>query len=60
VKLSGLIVDAGPVNSPVLLSVGVPGPGTGTAADPDTIQDVFFRIGGAETTPVSASTRRTR
>jgi hypothetical protein len=54
VKLSGLIVDAGPVNSPVLLSVGVPGLGAGTAADPDTIQDVFFRIGGAETTPVSA------
>jgi hypothetical protein len=55
VKLSGLIVDAGPVNSPVLVSVGVPGLGAGTAADPDTIQDVFFRIGGAETTPVSAS-----
>jgi hypothetical protein len=55
VKLSGLIFDAGPVNSPVLLSVGVPGLGAGTAADPDTIQDVFFRIGGAETTPVSAT-----
>jgi hypothetical protein len=55
VKLSGLIVDAGPVNSPVLLSVGVPGLGAGAAADPDTIQDVFFRIGGAETTPVSAT-----
>ena len=55
VKLSGLIVDAGPVSSPVLLSVGVPGLGAGTAADPDTIQDVFFRIGGAETTPVSAA-----
>ncbi len=55
VKLSGLIVDAGPVNSPVLLSVGIPGPGGGTAANPDTIQDVFFRIGGAETTPVSAT-----
>jgi hypothetical protein len=55
VKLSGLIVDAGPVNSPVLLSVGVPGLGAGTAADPDTIQDVFFRIGGAATTPVSAT-----
>ena len=54
VKVSGLIVDAGPVNSPVLMSVGVPGFGLGTAADPDTIQDVFFRIGGAETTPVSA------
>jgi hypothetical protein len=55
VKLSGLIVDAGPVNSPVLLSVGVPGHGAGTAADPDTIQDVFFRIGGAAATPVSAT-----
>jgi hypothetical protein len=55
VKLSGIIVDAGPVNSRVLLSVGVPGFGGGTAADPDTIQDVFFRIGGAESTAVSAN-----
>jgi len=54
VTLSGLIVDAGPVNSPVLLSVGLPGLG-GSAADPDVIADVFFRIGGAETTPVSAT-----
>jgi hypothetical protein len=53
VKLSGMIIDAGPVNSPVLLSVGTPGPGN--ANDPDLIQDVFFRIGGAETTPVSAT-----
>jgi hypothetical protein len=53
VKLSGLIIDAGPVNSPVLLSVGLPGPGN--ANDPDLIQDVFFRIGGAATTPVSAT-----
>jgi hypothetical protein len=54
VKLAGgLIFDAGPKNSPVLLSVGTPGPGN--ASDPDTIQDVFFRIGGAETTPVSAT-----
>ncbi len=53
VKLSGLIFDAGPVNSPVLLSVGHSGPAD--AADPDTIQDVFFRIGGAETTNVAAT-----
>jgi hypothetical protein len=53
VKLSGLIIDAGPVNSPVLLSVGLPG--ASNASDPDTIQDVFFRIGGAETTNVSAT-----
>ena len=54
VKLSGLIIDAGPVNSPVLLSVGLPGLG-GSSTDPDVIQDVYFRIGGAETTPVSAA-----
>jgi len=53
VRLSGIIVDAGPVNSRVLVSVGVPG--GAAAADPDTIQDVFFRIGGAESTPVSAN-----
>lgn len=53
VKLSGLIVDAGPVNSPVLLSVGTPGPGD--TGNPDVIQDVYFRVGGAETTPTSAS-----
>jgi hypothetical protein len=53
VKLSGLIIDAGPANSPVLLSVGTPGPGN--ASNPDLIQDVFFRIGGAATTPVSAT-----
>ena len=56
----GLIVDAGPVNSPVLVDVGTPGPNGGPklaeeAADPDLIQDVYFRIGGAETTPVSAT-----
>jgi hypothetical protein len=54
VKLAGgLIFDAGPKNSPVLLSVGTPGPAS--ASDPDLLSDVFFRIGGAETTPVSAT-----
>ena len=59
VKLSGLIFDAGPTNSPVLLSVGAPNPFGGSqvsANEPDLVQDVFFRIGGAETTPVSATT----
>jgi hypothetical protein len=53
VKLSGMIIDAGPHRSPVLLSAGTPGPGA--ADDPDLIQDVFFRIGGAETTAVDAT-----
>jgi hypothetical protein len=55
VKVSGLIFDAGPVNSPALLSVGTPLPAARSASDPDTIQDIFFRIGGAETTTTSAT-----
>ncbi len=48
-KLSGLIFDAGPVNSPVLLQVGIlPGDLGSSASDPTLVQDVFFRIGGAE------------
>lgn len=105
VKVSGLIIDAGPTNSPVLMSVGTPrflptsplpltpppvapatatattvtaqtavqavpaetrpvqpGPGglastypLGDQGGPDLVSDVFFRIGGPETTPVSAT-----
>jgi hypothetical protein len=59
VKVSGLIVDAGPVKSPVLVSVGtqlLAGlDAKSAAADPDLIQDVFFRIGGAETTTTAAT-----
>jgi hypothetical protein len=48
VKLSGMIFDAGPKNSPVLLQVGGPlAARTGSASDPSLLQDVFFRIGGA-------------
>jgi hypothetical protein len=54
VKVSGLLVDAGPVNSPVLVSDGTPLL-PGSATDPNTIQDVFFRIGGAETTDTHAT-----
>jgi hypothetical protein len=53
VKLSGMIFDAGPVNSPALLQVGLPGHGWSDPADPTLVQDVFFRIGGA--TPGQAS-----
>jgi hypothetical protein len=48
VKLSGVIFDAGPADSPVLLQVGsAPGLGSPTAADPTLVADVFFRVGGA-------------
>jgi hypothetical protein len=53
VKVSGLIIDAGHATSPALFSVGHSGPPT--AGNPDLISDVFFRIGGAETTSTSAT-----
>jgi hypothetical protein len=46
VKLAGLLFDAGTVNSPVLLRVGTSGSTVSHAANPTSIQDVFFRIGG--------------
>jgi hypothetical protein len=48
VKLSGMIFDAGPLNSPVLLQMGLLPIHLGSnPKDPTLIQDVFFRIGGA-------------
>ena len=47
VKLAGLLFDAGQVNSPVLLQVGTPHAHKSDPADPTSLQDVFFRIGGA-------------
>ncbi|WNM39510.1 discoidin domain-containing protein [Micromonospora halotolerans] len=47
VRLAGLLFDAGPTNSPVLLQVGPTGATASHAANPTSIQDVFFRIGGA-------------
>ncbi|MFJ9056690.1 MULTISPECIES: coagulation factor 5/8 type domain-containing protein [unclassified Streptomyces] len=47
VKLAGLLVDAGPVNSETLVEVGPDGASGDHAANPTSLQDVFVRIGGA-------------
>jgi hypothetical protein len=47
VMLAGLMIDAGPVNSPVLLEVGKKNAHKSDPANPTTLSDVFFRIGGA-------------
>jgi len=47
VKLSGLMFDAGAVNSPVLLQVGTRNAHRSNPANPTLLSDVFFRIGGA-------------
>jgi hypothetical protein len=58
IKLSGMIFDAGPRRSPALLVVGSRrvgrwrSPNEAAPGDPTLVQDVFFRVGGAETQPV--------
>jgi hypothetical protein len=50
IEIAGLLFDAGPVESPVLLEVGEAGSEesrAGHANDPITLHDVFFRVGGA-------------
>ncbi len=49
VKVSGVTVDAGPVESPVLVQVGTPGRdcACGGPGNPIVLQDLFVRIGGA-------------
>ena len=62
VQIEGIIFDAGPKTSPVLLQMGVlpgdafgPARGGGTAGDPSGLYDVFFRVGGAEAGSVKTS-----
>ncbi|MEU6623988.1 discoidin domain-containing protein [Streptomyces litmocidini] len=47
VRLAGFLIDAGQVNSPSLLEVGPQNASADHAADPTTVQDVYFRVGGA-------------
>ncbi|MGB6690764.1 MAG: malectin domain-containing carbohydrate-binding protein [Terracidiphilus sp.] len=55
VQLAGLVIDAGPVNSPVLLQLGDPQRSRRSHQwDPSSLNDIFLRIGGA--TPGLATT----
>ena len=48
-SISGIIIDAGVTNSPVLLQVGDGhARSDNEASDPSALHDVFFRIGGAQ------------
>jgi hypothetical protein len=47
VRIKGLLFDAGTTNSAALLTVGPSGSTADHTANPTTLQDVFFRIGGA-------------
>jgi len=47
VKIAGLLIDAGPNSSPVLMQVGPKGSSANHAANPTSLHDIFFRVGGA-------------
>ncbi|MGA7339979.1 MAG: coagulation factor 5/8 type domain-containing protein [Terracidiphilus sp.] len=47
IEIAGLLFDAGPIASPVLLEVGPEGSKARHAEDPICLHDVFFRVGGA-------------
>ncbi len=49
--LAGLLIDAGPAQSPVLLQVGPQGSHASHAKNPISLHDVFFREGGAARGP---------
>jgi hypothetical protein len=47
IEIAGLLFDAGPIESPVLLEVGPEKSRASHAKDPITLHDIFFRVGGA-------------
>nr|WBO81635.1 RICIN domain-containing protein [Streptomyces sp. SBE_14.2] len=47
VKVAGILFDAGTTNSPTLMEVGPPGVSASHAANPTSLHDVYFRVGGA-------------
>lgn len=47
VRIKGILFDAGTTRSSALLTVGPSGSSTAHASNPTTLQDVFFRVGGA-------------
>jgi hypothetical protein len=47
IKLAGLLFDAGTTNSQFLAQIGPVGSSASHAANPTSLSDVFFRVGGA-------------
>lgn len=47
VTIAGVLIDAGPVESRVLVQIGPRGAARDHAADPTMVSDLFFRVGGA-------------
>ncbi len=48
VRIAGLLFDAGPLESPVLMRVGARDASASHRANPTVLSDLFFRVGGAQ------------
>ncbi|MGW4465366.1 lectin [Micromonospora sp. NPDC004704] len=57
VKVAGLLFDAGPTNSPVLMEVGPTGSSANHSANPTSLHDLYFRVGGAAVGKATVSLR---
>ncbi|MFC6023357.1 discoidin domain-containing protein [Plantactinospora solaniradicis] len=57
VKVAGIMFEAGTTNSSVLMEVGPTGSSASHAANPTSLHDVFFRIGGAVAGKATTSLR---
>jgi hypothetical protein len=57
VKVAGLLIDAGTTNSAVLMEMGPAGSNADHSADPSSLHDVFFRVGGAGVGKATVSLR---
>jgi len=47
VKVAGLLLDAAPTNSPLLMRIGAPGSSARHQTNPTSVHDLFVRIGGS-------------
>ncbi|MFI6094271.1 RICIN domain-containing protein [Lentzea sp. NPDC051213] len=47
VKIAGLLIDAAPTNSPLLMQIGAPGSSARHQANPTSVHDLYVRIGGS-------------
>jgi hypothetical protein len=57
IKIAGLLFDAGETSSEVLLEVGPAGAHADHAANPTSLHDLFFRVGGAAVGKAAVSLR---
>jgi len=57
VKIAGVLFDAGTTNSSVLMEVGPSGSSADHSANPTSLHDVFFRVGGAGVGKATVSLR---